>query len=106
MKSMGKKVILLTVVVLFLSGISSAYAQEKADSIKSMKCWASMDCENCKTKLEKNIAFEKGVKGLEVDFATKILTIQYRGDKTNPKKLEKAIQKLGFKTEIIEEKQK
>jgi hypothetical protein len=31
------------------------------------------------------------------------VTIDYRTDKTNPQKLEKAIEKLGYTAEIIEE---
>jgi len=79
--------------------------KQKASKTESMKCWVSMDCESCKAKIEKNIPFEKGVSALNVDLPTKTVVITYRPDKTNQEKLEKAIQKLGYKTEIIPEKE-
>jgi len=79
---------------------------QKKEEPKSatMKCWVSMDCEACKAKIEKNLPFEKGVTGLKVDLPTKTVEVTYKTAKTSPEKLEKAIQKLGFKTEIIPEK--
>ena len=99
--------ILTAFVVLFaLASNGEAIAQEKKkkDKTETMKVWVSMTCENCKAKVEKNIAFEKGVTGLEADLPTKTVTITYRTDKTSPEKLEKALQKLGFKTEMLDEK--
>gem|GEM_PF-316671 len=97
--------ILIALFTTSLISIEDVQAQEKKkkDNQKTMKAWVSMDCENCKAKIEKNIAFEKGVKSLEVDLKTKTVTIDYRTDKTNPQKLEKAIEKLGYTAEIIEE---
>ncbi len=94
-----------------ISLAGSGMAQEKKKVKKKNKtetitCWVSMDCEGCKAKVEKNIAYEKGVKDLKVDLDTKLVTITYRSDKTNPEKLEKAIQKLGYKTEMISSKKK
>jgi copper chaperone CopZ len=84
---------------------NSANAQDKGkdEKVQTMKCWVSMTCENCKAKVEKNIAFEKGVKDLQVDLPSKIVTIKYRTDKTSQEKLTKAIQELGFKTEVVKE---
>ncbi|MBT4399360.1 MAG: heavy-metal-associated domain-containing protein [Bacteroidetes bacterium] len=103
-----KKIIYLAAISLALiSFTNSAIGQEKKKdkkNIKTMTCWASMDCENCQAKIEKNIAFEKGVKDLKVDLKSKLVTVQYRSDKTSEAKIEKAIKKLGFKTEIIKKK--
>lgn len=93
--------------LVFVFGSMSVHAQETVQQKKKDKkteqlvCWVSMDCENCKSKIEKNIAYEKGVKDMKVDLDTKLVTITYRSDKTTPEKLEKAIQDLGFKTEVI-----
>ena len=82
-------------------------AQEKTKKKNDkVKYWVSMSCENCKAKVEKNIAFEKGVKDMVVDLDTKTVTLTYNTKKTNPEKLEKAIKDLGFKTEKIEAKDK
>ncbi|HBB92438.1 MAG: hypothetical protein A2X22_10510 [Bacteroidetes bacterium GWF2_49_14] len=97
----------LILIQVAFAGTISLIAQDKAgkaEKVKTMKCWASMTCANCQAKIEKNIAYEKGVKDLVVDLPSKIVTITYRTDKTSPEKLEKAIQKLGFKTETVVEK--
>jgi copper chaperone CopZ len=107
MKNLIKILVILMMCQFALAGTSTVTAQskkEKKENLQTMKCWVSMSCENCKAKVEKNIAYEKGVKELDVDLPTKTVTIKYRSDKTSPAKLEKAIKKLGYKTEIIEEK--
>ncbi len=86
--------------------VSAGIAQEKQDAkkkknVETVTCWASIDCEACKAKVEKNIAFEKGVKDLKVDLDNKLITVTYRSDKTSQDKIEKAIKDLGYKTEII-----
>ncbi|MFO7616755.1 MAG: heavy-metal-associated domain-containing protein [Bacteroidales bacterium] len=99
--------ILTAVILLFAfaaNGEALAQEKKKKDKTETMKVWVSMTCENCKAKVEKNIAFEKGVTGLEADLPTKTVTITYRADKTSPEKLDKALQKLGFKTELLDEK--
>jgi copper chaperone CopZ len=109
MKQMFKKIAILMLIQVAFAGTFSLVAQEKAgkaEKVKTMKCWASMTCGNCQAKIEKNIAYEKGVKDLVVDLPSKIVTVTYRTDKTSPEKLEKAIQKLGFKTEMVAEEKK
>ena len=102
----NSRTVLLIVVSIFLfTGITKAQDKGKK-KIETVKYWVSMDCENCKAKVEKNIAFEKGVKDLKVDLRTKTVVITYKPKKTKPEKLEKAIKKLGFKTEIIVPEQK
>ncbi len=108
MKNLFKLFVTWMMCLFALIGTSSVSAQtkkENKENLQTMKCWVSMSCQNCKAKVEKNIPFEKGVKGLDVDLPTKIVTIKYQPAKTSPEKLEKAIQKLGFKTEIIKEEE-
>ncbi len=64
-------------IILFCAFSFNGMAQEKKQKVKksdkteTLTCWASMDCEACKSKIEKNIAFEKGVKDLKVDLDIK-----------------------------------
>ena len=53
-------------------------------------------CDNCRKKIEKNIAWEKGVKDLEVNLEQKTVKILYDPQKTDREKLRKAIEKLGY----------
>lgn len=105
--NLKKLLVALLFVQIAITGISTIYAQEKKSQptkLETMKCWASMDCSSCQEKIEKNIPFEKGVTGLQVDLPTKMVTVTYKPGKTTPEKIEKALQKLGFETEIIKEK--
>lgn len=99
---MMKKIIFATFVAFFILTSGSINAQ-KTSKYEVVKIKASITCNSCKQTIEKNIAFEKGVKDLEVDLETKMVTITYNSEKTNPGQLEAAIQKLDFKTEIIKE---
>lgn len=56
----------------------------------------SMECHNCQLRIEKNIAWEKGVKDLAVDLEHKTVTVTYNPQKTTEEKLQKAIEKLQF----------
>lgn len=107
MKNIFKTVaVLILVQVAFAWSVQVSAQDKKTKSAKTetMKCWVSMDCASCKAKIEKNIPFEKGVSDLQVDLPTKMVTISYKPAKTSPEKLEKALQDLGYKTEIIPEK--
>ncbi|MGN0028816.1 MAG: heavy-metal-associated domain-containing protein [Marinilabiliaceae bacterium] len=63
-----------------------------------------LHCNNCKKKVENNIAFEKGVKDLKVNLEEKTVTVTYRTDKTDSEKIKEAIEKLGYTVLIKEEK--
>ena len=58
-----------------------------------------MDCENCVKKIEKNIAFEKGVTDLRCELSSKTVRVTYNTDKTTEKKLMAAFKKIGYEAE-------
>lgn len=59
----------------------------------------NMTCENCKAKIEKNVAWEKGVRDLVVNLNRKLVTIKYDASKTDEETLKKAIEALGYTAE-------
>lgn len=63
----------------------------------------NLHCDNCKKKIEGNIAYEKGVKDLKVDVTNKTVSVTYRTDKTSSEALRQAIAKLGYTCLIKEE---
>ena len=77
-------------------------AQEVVPKEKEIKIQTSAVCGMCEERIETNIAYEKGVKSVELDDETKIVTITYKSAKTNPKKLRKAISKLGYDADDVE----
>jgi len=53
-------------------------------------------CDMCKARLEKSLAFEKGVQSATLDVPTQMLTVNFRPDKTNAATLRTAVQKTGY----------
>ena len=53
-------------------------------------------CNMCKARLEKNMAYEKGVQAATLDVPSKVLTVSYNPAKTTPEALRTAVQKTGY----------
>lgn len=96
---MKTKTILTSIIVVFLTLFVSA--QDPEPKVKEIKIQTSAVCGMCKETLESNLAFEKGVKSVELNDKTKILTIQYKTAKTDPDKLREAISKLGYDADDV-----
>lgn len=62
-----------------------------------------MDCQNCIKKIEKGIAFEKGVTDLRCDLSTRTAKVTYKTDKTDCEKLCSAFKKIGLDVVPLEE---
>nr|WP_297169301.1 heavy metal-associated domain-containing protein [uncultured Dysgonomonas sp.] len=97
---------IVLIVMLCLASLSfSSYAQDKKDKNadkKEVTFDVSMTCDNCKKRIEKNIAFEKGVTDMQVDLPAKTVMVVYHANKTNQEKLQKAIEKLGYEVKVHE----
>jgi copper chaperone CopZ len=100
MKTIGKIMIAAFAMMLFVS--TAATAQDSTKSKTAViKIKTSAVCGSCKTRIEKNIAFEKGVTDVVLDVDTKICTITYRPAKTNPDKLRLALSKIGYDADSV-----
>jgi Cu2+-exporting ATPase len=80
---------------------STAFSQDakKKDERETVVFKVNMTCENCVKKIEGNIAFEKGVTGLECDLKTHTAKVTYRKDKTTEDNLVSAFKKIGYTAE-------
>jgi|P1105metagenome_2_1110788.scaffolds.fasta_scaffold00547_25 copper chaperone CopZ len=94
-----KKLILLAF-VLFLAVVS------QAQSIKEVVFTTEpeIECQNCVKRIKDNLRFEKGVKAINPDLKTKLVTVQYDSEKTDPDKLIKAFAKINYKATVVEPK--
>lgn len=103
MKTITIYLVAMTMSLFFVQ--SSVYAQKKYTK-KVIKLQTSAHTEMCKAKIEKTLAYEKGIIESELDRKTQILTVTYNPDKTDVKKIIKAITGLGHEAkEIIEKKE-
>jgi copper chaperone CopZ len=91
-----------TVLIIYLAASLTAFAATPKAVTDSTVCYSvSLDCMACKQKIEKNIAFEKGVKALSVNLNNKTVTVKYNATKNSSAKLKKAIEDLKYTVEVI-----
>lgn len=92
-----KSFILSVIMLVSFAGLS---AQSKESNKKTVLFDVYMHCESCKNKIEKNIAFEKGVKNLDINLEKQTVSITYDGRKTDVEKLQEAFKKLGYEAKL------
>lgn len=101
-----KMLFAVVIVTFFIAGSpSKTFAQDKPTE-KTVQMEVSMHCNSCKNKIERDLAFEKGVKEVKADLEQKIVTIKYLDGKTDEEKLVKALKKLGYEATVIKETKK
>ena len=77
--------------------VSMTFAQDAKKKKDSVTFFIeAMDCDHCIKKIEKNIAFEKGVTDLKCDLSTRTAIVTYKTDKTSKTRLAAAFKKIGM----------
>ncbi|MCC6951597.1 MAG: heavy metal translocating P-type ATPase, partial [Phycisphaerales bacterium] len=56
-----------------------------------------MSCASCASRIEKRLARQPGVESASVNFATKVATVKYDPAATQPEKLAKAVNDIGYR---------
>ncbi len=75
---------------------AQAQGKAKPADTAQLQVKTSAVCEMCKTRLEKAMAYEKGVQAAVLDVPTQLLTITYRPGKTDVAKLRTAVRQTGY----------
>ena len=75
-----------------------AMAQQKSDTVKIK---TSAICEMCQYTIEKDLAFEKGVKYAFQSIDNGILTVVYDPRKTEPQKIRKRVTMVGYHADSL-----
>ena len=70
-----------------------AAVQAATNGVATVQFKTSAVCDMCKARIEKSMAYEKGVQSAVLDVPTKVLTVTYKTDKTTPAALRTAVQK-------------
>ncbi len=94
-----KHLILLTLLTLLFTSENLWAQAGKSDTI-SIK--SSVVCGMCKERVEQNLAFEKGIRDVNVNLETKIVLVRFDPRKTNPAEIRKKISKLGYDADEVE----
>lgn len=77
------------------SEVSAQIFKRQKSEIKEVTFNVQLHCANCVKKVQENLAFEKGVKGLHVCMESQVIALKYDASKTDEETLKKAIIKLG-----------
>lgn len=93
----------ITTCCLLLIGLS-ALAQQKPAKVEKgyqVEIKTSAVCEMCKEAIESDLIFEKGVKEVNLDVETKVLTVVYNDKKTNAETIRKRVAKVGYHADDV-----
>ena len=93
---MNRNLFLSSLMALTLTGTTLLAADDKEVKIKT-----SAVCGMCKARIERSLAFEKGVKEATLDVDTKVVTIKYNAAKTDVAKLKANITKTGYDADEV-----
>ncbi|OFX25485.1 MAG: hypothetical protein A2033_09105 [Bacteroidetes bacterium GWA2_31_9] len=96
--------VLRLVLILFVIAISNkiiAQDLQNDPKTKSVRLQTSAHTDNCKAKIEKTLAYEKGIIESELNQESQILTVKYNPKKTDVKKIIKVIDGLGHEAKEI-----
>jgi periplasmic mercuric ion binding protein len=89
----------LFIVCILLTGFIASGQEDNGKNQKKdgeVKIQTSAQCGMCKERIEKNLSFERGVKSVDLDLETKVLTLTYNEQRTDADKLRKAVTKIGY----------
>lgn len=95
MKSLKHLRVFIPIIILTFFIAQPAFTQDK-NEVAELKIKSSVVCGMCKTRVEKDLAFEKGVTYVSVDLKSREVTVKYRTAKTEPDKIRKALTKIGY----------
>ncbi|EAY27043.1 heavy-metal-associated domain-containing protein [Microscilla marina] len=94
--------------IFVLGFVVQAQAQKtkKRKKVATLSIKTSAQCGMCKDRIEKAMAYERGVKKAVLDVESKMLTVTYKTRKTNPDKLRKAVSNVGYDADKVIAEQK
>ena len=107
-KKIGILVLLSITTVAFAQNAQKAQKVQKTQKVQNKTvCFdVNVHCDNCKAKIEKNIAYEKGVKDLDVSVEKKTVKVTYDPSKTDEETLIASLQKIGYVAKVQPENNK
>ncbi|MEQ8471268.1 MAG: heavy metal-associated domain-containing protein [Marinoscillum sp.] len=97
------KIQTITTIISLFIGLTT-YAQqepEKVDKGYKVEIKTSAVCEMCKEAIESDLVFEKGVKDVNLDVDSKMLTVVYNEKKTDPQTIRKRVSKVGYHADDV-----
>lgn len=100
-----KNIITITLIALTTLFTTNVKAQE-VKKIEEITIKTSAQCDECKDRIEKAMAYEKGIVSSTLDVPTATLTVVYKTAKTNPETIKKAISNIGYDADSLKADEK
>ena len=91
-----KKIILMAVAALLAVAVSTAAPKQEKQIVTTVFI-TDIDCEGCAKKVTNTIPYERGIKNLKIDVATKSVTVTYDAAKNSVEQLPKAFANIKVK---------
>ncbi|MBV6643927.1 MAG: cation transporter [Cyclobacteriaceae bacterium] len=88
---------LLLTIMCFLSLVAMAQKKEA----QQVAIQTSAICEMCKEKIEYELTFAKGIKFVELDLDSKIVTVEFNQKKTSAHDIRKRITQIGYHADSL-----
>ncbi len=95
-----KKLALITLALIATLTLS---AQDKK-KVEEVSFETSITCDACVNTIMSSLPLEKGIKNVKCDLESKEVKVTYRKDKTDPEKIKRALEKLGYVAKKKEKK--
>jgi len=93
MKKINHALVVILTLLLISTNLSGQSAQKKGEEIKIK---TSAQCGMCKDRIEKVMAYEKGIYESDLDLGDKVLTVRYNPRKTTLEKIRKVLNETGY----------
>lgn len=78
----------------------SVFGQQQQKQVVEIQ--TSAICIMCKQAIERDLTYEKGVKSVDLDLETKVVTVEYNAKKTNPDAIRKRITLVGYHADSLQ----
>jgi mercuric ion binding protein len=92
---------ILTFLLGFCLQVGIAQSKTSNNDFAEVKIKTSAQCEMCKSRIEKALKLQKGVKTANLDVETKILTVVYKTAKVDVATIKGVVTKTGYDADEI-----
>ena len=85
---------------LLVGFVTVSFAQQKVSKTVVIKT-PTVQCDNCKKRIENYMSHEEGIQKVVVDFKKKTTTVTYLTDRTNPENIKTLIANVGYDADDV-----
>lgn len=90
----------IKLLLIFISFVSVSFAQQKAVQ-KAVIITPTVNCEDCKSRIENRLVHEYGVSSVKADFRHHTVTVVWITDRTNIEIVKTALANLGYDADDV-----